>query len=401
MGRPVLVCAPERAAALGIVHVISSLEGEAAGPAYSVPRLCRALGELGHDVALMSLISTGRVQSCRKPGYLDRRFPIKLGELPGARSLGLSPALKRALIEAAESADILHTHGLWRYANVYPAHAARQRHKSFVLSPRGMLAPSALQFSDRSKRLFWMLSQRRAAQAVDLFHATSEQEYADIRAYGLTQPVAIIPNGIDMPDLSEAPAPSGSQKTVLFLGRLHPVKAIDRLIKAWHLLGEQSSGWRLLIVGPAERGHDEELARLVAELGLANVEIRGAAHGDEKWRLMQVADLSVLPSLSENFGVAAAESLAAGTPVIASRGTPWQGLEEHGCGWWVDNAPEDLARALAAAMSLSSTERTAMGEQGRAWMDRDFSWAGIATEIADCYRWLVNGGAAPGCVRVG
>ncbi len=388
-----------QAGPLRIVHVMGSLDDPNAGPSYSIPALCRALSEAGHAVALHAVTAAAERLESDAAGYEDRRHPAALKSWPALGKLGVSTALRDAVADAAAGADAVHTHGLWRCANVYPAHAARRYGKPLVLSPRGMLAPNALQFSAVSKRFFWALAQRRAAGAVALFHATSAGEHDDIRAYGLTQPIAVIPNGIDLPDAAPAAEREGELRTVAFLGRLHPVKAIDRLIKAWSLLGDAAAGWRLAVIGPAEQGHDAELRALAARLGLSAVDFCGPARGAEKWRALGAAEISVLPSLSENFGVSVAESLASGTPVIASRGTPWSELEPRGCGWWVDNAPESLAAALAEAMALSDTERAAMGRRGREWMEAAFAWRGVAAQMADVYAWLARGGETPACVK--
>lgn len=385
---------------LDIVQVMASLDGKAAGPSYSVPRLCEALAARGHSVSLLAGTAQADPAGVDGAPYEDCRYRFEHTSIPVLGKLGVSSGLRQALLSRAVSANVFHTHGLWRFANVYPAAAARRAGKPLVLSPRGMLAPSALDFSALSKRLFWTAAQREAVKAVSAFHATSEQEYADIRAYGLDQPVAIIPNGIDLPDLApRPPLAAPTTPAVVFLGRLHPVKAIDRLVKAWSLLGEATQGWQLRIVGPVENGYDRELQGLIATLGLKNVALEGPVAGDEKWRLLQGAELTVLPSLSENFGVSVAESLAVGTPAIASRGTPWQGLADNGCGWWVDNSPETLAATLSGALQLSAEQRATMGQRGRAWMQRDFSWDGIASKMAEVYSWLANAGERPEYVR--
>lgn len=375
---------------LKIVQVASSLDDEAAGPSYSVPRLCEALAASGHSITLASTTSKSMSDISKERGFERCRYSLRYASVPVLGKLGIAPALRAHLFSRATEVDVFHTHGLWRFANVYPAAAARRAGKPFVLTPRGMLAPSALKFSALSKQIFWIAQQRAALEGVSAFHATSKQEYADIRAYGLGQPVAIIPNGIDLPTFEPASAPNLETPTVLFLGRLHPVKAIDRLIRAWHLLGETQKNWQLVITGPVEADYDKELKQLIMDLKLTNVSLQGPVRGAEKWRLLQSAELTVLPSLSENFGVAVAESLAAGTPVIASRGTPWEDLETNVCGWWVDNHPESLAKTLAEAFQLSQKARAAMGERGRSWMKRDFGWDAIAAKMCGVYSWLLG-----------
>ncbi len=376
------------------IHTVSSIESEASGPAYSVPRLCRALAAGGAHVELLSL---GAPIDTLRDGYRDRRCAADPVWPPPLRKLGVSQAMRNALLES--DALVFHTHGLWMMPNVYPARAARALKRPFVLTPRGMLGTEALRFSHLKKRVFWLAAQGQAVRSVSCFHATAEQEYQDIRAFGLTQPVAIIPNGIDLP-AARPLGPSPRTPVVVSLGRIHPKKGLDRLIRAWALIEAVHPDWRLEIVGPSEDGHGKELERLSLELGLRRVTIAGPVFGEAKLRLLAEAELFVLSTLNENFAMTVAESLVCGTPVISTKGAPWAGLESNRCGWWVDHGPDAMAVALRTAMSLSSEERQAMGARGRAWMERDFGWDGIAREMTDVYRWLVEGGERPGCVRV-
>jgi glycosyltransferase involved in cell wall biosynthesis len=176
-----------------------------------------------------------------------------------------------------------------------------------------MLAAAALGFSRRKKLLFWKLLQGPAIQHAACFHATSEPEYEDIRRFGIRNPVAIVANGIDLP-LSTTRRTNEADRVVVALGRLHPIKGLDRLLHAWGMHETQYPDWRLRIVGPAEGGYDAELRSLVAELGLKRVSIEPPLYGQEKYSALEQAELSVLASSNESFGIAAAESLAVGTP---------------------------------------------------------------------------------------
>ncbi|MGA2953504.1 MAG: glycosyltransferase, partial [Caulobacteraceae bacterium] len=153
---------------------------------------------------------------------------------------------------------------------------------------------------------------------------------ADIRAAGLANPVAVIPNGVDLP--SEVAGPRTGPLTILSLGRIHPKKGLESLVRAWERLEAIWPDWRLRIVGPAELGHDRELAALAGSLGLARLSVEGPLYGGERLEALRGADLFVLPTLSDNFAMTVAEALAAGTPVISTRGAPWAGLEREGCG---------------------------------------------------------------------
>jgi glycosyltransferase involved in cell wall biosynthesis len=263
-----------------------------------------------------------------------------------------------------------------------------------------MLAPAALAFSKVKKRAFWALLQGPIVHRASCIHGTSEQEYAEVREFGLTNPVAIVPNGIDLPDppaqQSASPPP---ERVVLSLGRIHPKKGLACLVHAWAKLEAKHPGWRLKIVGPPEAGHDKELRELATALHLTRVSIAGPIYGDLKTVAYQQADIFVLSSLNENFGLTVAEALAAGTPVISTKGAPWGGLETEQCGWWVDDGVEPLAAALAHAMALPRETLQAMGNKGREWMARDFSWDRIGRDMLDVYLWLSRDANPPPTVR--
>jgi glycosyltransferase involved in cell wall biosynthesis len=263
-----------------------------------------------------------------------------------------------------------------------------------------MLGDAALRFSRVKKMLFWRLMQGPAVRCAACFHATSDQEYEDIRAYGLTQPVAIIPNGVDLPETHSEVATGATDRVVLSLGRIHPKKGLDRLVRAWAKVEAAHPGWRLRIVGPPELGHDSELIALVATLELSRVSIEPAIYGEEKYTALRQADVFVLPTLHENFAMTVAESLAAGTPAISTKGAPWRRLEAERCGWWIDHGIEPLAAALSGAMVLPRAELNAMGARGRDWVARDFGWDAIASRMTAVYGWLAGKAATPDWVLV-
>jgi glycosyltransferase involved in cell wall biosynthesis len=382
-------------------HVIAGLDPAHGGPSYSVPRLCEALATAGVETVLFSVARKGGGQcdTCDR-GYRDRRFAWDHARIPILRGLRSSQGLSAALRDPAVAADVIHNHGLWLMPNINAGRAAARRPAPLVISPRGMLAPAALAFSRSKKRAFWVLFQGRVTRVAACLHATSQQEYEEIRSFGLANPVAIIPNGIDLPEpTAQAAAGPASERVVLSLGRIHPKKGLARLLHAWSKVEEACQGWRLKIVGPPEAGHDDELHALAKELGLTRVSVEGPLYGDAKTAAYREADLFVLPSLNENFGMTVAEALAAGTPAISTKGAPWGGLDSEGCGWWVDQGAEPLAAALAHAMALPREALKAMGDKGREWMARDFSWDRAARDMIDVYLWLARGTKAAPAVR--
>jgi glycosyltransferase involved in cell wall biosynthesis len=262
-----------------------------------------------------------------------------------------------------------------------------------------MLSRWALNRSAWKKRIFWALVQGTAVRRASCFHATAEREYEDIRSAGLRrQPVCVIPNGIDVMEMK--PEPVTQSRILLFLGRIHPVKGVDILLRAWAAVERSFPEWELRIAGPDNNGYLPKMQSLAEGLGLKRVCFCGPLYGQAKQVAYREAELFVLPSHTENFGVTVAESLAAGTPAIVTKGAPWSGLEEHRAGWWIDIGIDPLVACLEEAMSLSRNELISMGRFGRDWMIRDNSWPRIGQMMHLTYKWLVFGGETPAWVRL-
>lgn len=385
---------------LRVAQVIAGLDPIYGGPSYSVPRLCEALAAAGAETMLLSVANeAGGQREAYDRGYRDCRFGWDYARTPVLRGLRSSQGLSRALRDAALSVDVIHNHGLWLMPNLRAGSAAAGGRTPLIISPRGMLAPAALAFSRLKKRAFWALLQGPATRGAACIHATSDQEYEEIRSFGLANPVAVIPNGIDLPEAPAGQRMPPAQRVVLSLGRVHPKKGLARLVRAWSKVEASCPEWRLRIAGPPEAGHDDELRVLAMALGLTRVSVEGPIYGEAKTIAYQDADVFVLPTLNENFGLTVAEALAAGTPAISTKGAPWSGLDSEGCGWWIDHGIEPLAAALANAMELPRDSLKAMGDKGREWMKLRFCWDRIAHDMLDVYLWLARGAAPPPAVR--
>ena len=634
-----------------VIQIVPGVIAQASGPAYSVPGIVRGLCSVNVDAIVYALGDYP---------HWEMGFPLKMFPRTNLEKklipLGVCKSFYRGLIDILPKTDIVHTNGLWMLPTVYPEWAIQwiRNHggdckTKLVISPRGALAQWALRKGWLKKKIFGLLLQNRVLRCADMFHATSEKEYEEIRAQGYRQPVAIVPIGMDLPEvgfelsdrvdtyrlpgvecrvsgsefrkraqekveewlaglseerfistldgllevklssgeykckgadgasamregavmffrefsrkiiqlsdgrcvyftpdarakmrnadnaaswaeyavhavtssgkmiegkeyreriynvrkvdsiaslekiirdercmhrlidahpendavlfigydeagtrievvtrldlfgnaqanLSEVTAivtrrgnkrnpppknrpltevvetvakhqaagfsPSttirsisdfgvfgkgGMDKKILFFGRLHKVKGVDRLLLAGEKVAKD--GWELVIAGP-DCGMLGELQGIVAERKLPRVSFVGEINGPAKYGFLADGDIYVLPSDTENFGVTVAEALVSGTPVIASQGTPWQGLERERCGRWVPIGVEPLAGALAELMAMSDEERAAMGARGRAWIARDFSWKGIGVKMKSAYEWLLGKGEKPACVRV-
>jgi glycosyltransferase involved in cell wall biosynthesis len=244
------------------------------------------------------------------------------------------------------------------------------------------------------KKPFWSILQRPAVQSATCFHATAESEYEDIRRLGFCQPVAVIPNGVDIPP--PMVKSSAVPRTVMFLGRIHPKKGLDMLLRAWGAVHSRHPDWRLQIVGDDEAYHGssgylDELKRLAVRLGLERLEFSGALYGMAKWQAYADADVFVLPTHSENFGMSVAEALASGTPALVSKGAPWSDLDQRRAGRWIDIGIDPLAAGLDSLMRQSQLELRIMGLNGRAWMTDAYSWRTIGRQMSELYQWLARG----------
>lgn len=370
-----------------LIHIVPAIAEEASGPSYSVVRLCESLIDQDQQVTLAALDWAPMLSP---PTFL-KTFPLGWGP----RRLGISP-LMRLWLNArvlSKDVDILHNHGMWQLNALYPGWAATKGNVKLIISPRGAFSEWAMQFGSVMKKLFWPLLQRPAFKNATCFHATAISEYDDIRRMGFRQPVAIIPNGIDIP--KQLPKQSNAARTLLYLGRIHPVKGLDNLLPAWRAIQNRFPEWRLLVIGDdngyyGKSGYLEELHLLVKNLGIERIEFVGALYGDLKTQAYRDADLYVLPSRSENFGVTVAEALAAGTPAIVTKGAPWEGLDRNSAGWWIDIGVQPLITCLEYALSLSSDQLELMGMQGRNWMTKEFAWPQIGAQMAATYQWLLN-----------
>lgn len=376
--------------ALRILQVTDSVATRASGLTYVTLRLTSSLEQMGHHVRLLT--ADGAENAVKQRGAPTRaKFSI-------LKTSGISETLRRDLLKQASSCSIIHSHGLWRMAGVYAARSAQRYGKLHIISIHGMLSVEALRISRLQKLAFWAAIQRRVLQSAACLHATSEREYDEIRAAGLRTPVAIVPNGIEV-DCDAPPPKVEGPRTLLFIGRLHPIKNLESLLRAWAQTQGRHLAWTLQIVGEGAPAYVESL-RILAEREGARVIFEGPVYGSKKRALYRRAHAFVLPSLSENFGLTVAEALSEGTPVICSNAAPWSELEKRRCGYWVDNSVGGLSAALDKMMSLPLPEIQAMGERGHAWVTKALSWPTIAAEMTQVYRYLLTRTGAPQSIRL-
>ncbi len=366
------------------------------GPFVSAGNLMENLVDLGHDVTFF----TG---DYGEPSPASAPLGVKMITAKGL----LLPVIRQTLTPGAyptllshceaQGVDVFHDNGLWRSLNIAVARVAHAKNIPRIVSLRGTLDSHALSHRGWKKRIALSLGHRRALEQATCLHATSLREVDSIRSFGLKQPIALISNGVGFP--SEAAHFSETEpRTALYLGRLHPIKNLEVLVRAWARIAPPN--WRLKIVGNAEMGYDRHLQSTIRdERAEKQIEIGQPVYGSEKSNLLRSAQLFFLVSKTENFGISAAEALAHGLPVVASTATPWSCLPEIGAGWSIEGVEESLAETIRIATSLPSSELQAMGQRGRNYAKDSLSWSKVAYRFAQTYNWLIGAGEQPDFIQ--
>ena len=391
-----------------VLHVISSLSRSAGGPSRSVQGLVAGLCSAGIEAWLLSL-------QCGDEPWVEGIAHFANGE-PFEN------------VVAKIKPSVVHLHGLWSLELHRCVNICRRWRIPYVIAPRGMLEPWSLQQKWLKKWIARFLYQDRDLKCAAALHATAESEAEQFRKLGFKNPIIVSPNGVNVPkNFSRVEHVERVERRVLFVSRMHPKKGVLELVEAWGKLVSssefpvQSSGcnsigtnsklqtqnsklnsWCCELVytvsGEFEREYEAKVKARVKELGLEDQFIfTGALNDDEKWKAYARADLFVLPTYSENFGIVVAEALWAGVPVITTKGTPWKELEDRKCGKWIDlptegSNPSDwrtLVAALECMMSMPDDERRQMCENGRRLVEEKYTWDAVVKMMVKGYESLV------------
>jgi len=285
-----------------------------------------------------------------------------------------------------EKPDIVHINGIWSPQNWAFQKVAQELKIKVVLSPHGMLESWILAHNPWKKKTALFLFQNTAIEKVDYIHATAQMEKDSIAKLGFNNSVAIIPNGIDLGEITKVKTSYGSKKMV-FLSRIHPKKGIELLLEAWRTADTRD--WLLEIAGNGDQNYIQSLTESAKDL--KNVYFVGAQYGEDKWDFMRSADVMVLPTHSENFGIVVAEALAVGLPVITTTGTPWSDLKEYNCGWWIDLSVLNLKSSLIKIFDLPIETLEKMGNNGKELVQKKYDITAIGKNMVELYNTILKG----------
>jgi glycosyltransferase involved in cell wall biosynthesis len=343
----------------------------------------------------------------------------------GPKSFGYAPTLISHLMQS--QADLLQVHGIWQYPSVAALEWHRRTGRPYLVSPHGMLDPWALHHAGWKKRLAALFYEGRHLRGAACLRALCESEAQSMRAYGLQNPICIIPNGVDLPLPAEngivSLGRSGSRKKIMLsLGRLHPKKGLPNALRAWSGLcgGNKGTEWQLVIAGWDQGRHEAALKQLCTELGItyaevpaaefvdcpagagdhASVVFTGPAFGEAKDKLFGMAEAFILPSFSEGLPMAVLEAWGHALPVVMTDQCNLPEGFTAQAAWRTDTSTEGIAEMLRLLLDTPDADRIAMGLNGRKLVRDRFSWPMVASQMKQVYDWVLGGGAPPPSVRL-
>ncbi len=410
-----------------ISFVTASLSREAGGLFESVRRLAQGMADEWHDVSVFGVEDRHTLQDIG----VWRPHKVKAFRVYGPRKLSYAPELYRAIL--AEGGDLLMSHGLWRYTS-FATHGWHQRSRGpYVVHPHGMLDPWAVRNSRWKKQVAAWLYERSHLSHASCIRALCESEASSIRAYGLSNPICVIPNGVDIPqaslDQSEKPPPwqgivDPQTRILLYLGRIHPKKGLKNLIAGWRSSrtskvnsSRRLARWALVIAGWDQDSHELELKGLASELGIGWVDTRerpttgvtersasllfvGPQFGEDKVACFRHCTAFVLPSLSEGVPMAVLEAWAHAKPALM---TPACNLPEGfacGAAFEIEPNAESIAGGLGMLTSATRACLDSAGICGRKLVSERFVWTEIGKAMRSVCEWVLGAGPPPRCVRL-
>lgn len=372
-----------------VLH-FGTLEAIQGGPAMSTYLTLHGLREQGVDAQLAMY----RVPKDHKLRGYD--VPINWCREPWEHKFGYSTKLK-AEIGSVNDVDIYHAQGVWQYPTYAICDVAMSKDKPYLITPRGMLYPQDIA---KSNALFKKLSLKwrllKDLNNAACVHVTCEDEMNYCRELGVTSPIAIIPNPVEVKEYM--PQKYDGKFRLGYMGRLSPRKNVESLIYAF--ANPQFKNAELIIIGGGDYYYEAFLKKEVKRLGLSNVVFKGFLNGKEKDEALSTVSVLAMPSSFENLGNVILEALVRGIPCIATKGSPWRDLIENNCGWWVEYDQGAIEQAILEASSLNDKSLQKMGENGKKLIKEKYSAESVATKMKQLYEWVLYNNDKPDYINI-
>ena len=388
---------------MNVNHIIPYMHPAAGGPPVVVDQLSRQLARRGHQVRVLTtdLHANG---DCSWTRGDQRPYRLDVYSAVAGNPFGFSVRLWKAVRESLRDCDVVHIHTLWTFATIAATRSCLGAGIPFLIMPHGMLEPWAISRSRWRKRAVGMLLHDRGLRAADCIQALNERELDGIRSYGLKCPVAVIPNGIHIPDFEQLPSErvfhdafpeTRDKRLVLFMGRLHVKKGLEHLLLAWSRVHNQYPEWHLVIAGP-DCGFGKRARELVGALKLKNaVTFTDNLQGGLRLAALSAAGCFVLPSFSEGFSVAVLEAFACRLPALITPGCNFREAAAAGAALEVSPDREGTEEGLRNLLSATDRERETMGQRGRCLSKRPIHGIALPGKPSNCIPGFSDAASAP------
>ena len=386
---------------MNVSFVLGSLSRSAGGLFDSCRRLAQELHQLP-DTRVNVIGLRDEFTEVDKPKWAP--LAVAACEPRGPRVLGWAPGYAAALTQ--NHPQLIHQHGIWTLGSLEVRRFAESRRIPFVVSVHGMLNPWALGRSKWRKRAAWVAYQADNLRQASCIFANSRAEARCVRDCNISTPIAVIPNGVDpreAPHLAPAwrPALGGERRILLFLGRIHPIKGVFELLRAWARFTrgypDRARNWSLVVTGWDDGGHEASLRQLAKELGLSepSLHFTGPLFGEERDAALAHASGFVLASHSEGMPMAALEALSAGTPLLLTDACNLAQVTASGAGIRLDASIDGICEGILRLAALTEEQHREMSAQAAHLARETFAWPHIAEDTCRVYAWLLGNGPRP------
>jgi glycosyltransferase involved in cell wall biosynthesis len=377
------------------VNTVCHLDPKYGGLSSVVPQLASAVNAVGRCEALLAGF-------CR-PG--EQFIPelsdsTRVQHWPYSRLDWLqNAAARRSFRELIAPSSGLHIHGLWQSSTGMVAPLARKLKKPYVVSAHGMLESWALGTKRWKKAAYAAIFEHRNLAGAHCLQALTDAEACDYRRFGLRNPIALVPNGVNLVEdatsnmfLERFPELRG-KRLILFLGRIHYKKGLDILCRAWARIERAWPEAHLVLAGPDFENTQAGIEQLVDELHLrARVTFTGMLHNRQKWSAFAASECLILPSYSEGLSVSVLEALGTRLPVIVTENCNLPEVARRDCGWVIKPACEDIVCALEDLLNTPSARLREIGCNGRDLVEQRYSWPVVGRQMTAIYEWVQGGG---------